>query len=457
MSVSLRLNMKRIFLPVLRMAGLTAGLFFLSPFSTPVGAVSGDPDLLAEQKNQADILREADSIFAEVSRLRGEPIKDPVAKKFENQAFFRAYYQHLLKEQYPPQKKRAIEKAYSFFGFLPKGSDLIQTYLDSFMKVEEGLYDPKAKTLYIADWIKSRNQEETLAHELTHALQDQYFGLQDYLDKGVTLSLDEQFARASVMEGEAVAISLNYSLEDKNTDFTQLVNIADWVTLSNMLDAEGKRAFGQKVALNEVVSFPYVYGTAFLQKYVKAYGWQGMAYLFRHPPTSTHQIMHPETFFPRRRNPIRVQVEDLSREVLAGYEEVWDDTMGEYGLITLLGQYLPQGEARNALRGWRGDRVQVYEDKVSHRLLAVGYLVFDDEASANEFFQAYRDFLNTKYQVDVFRRSDETIHWMSLKNSDAEAYVERFGRRAVFVEGATADLTTKVRGALWHVEQVRQK
>ena len=435
---------------------MVAALSLWGPFVRPLGAVSGDPDQLAAEKSQADIFGEADSIFQEVARLRGEPIKQPVAKKFENQAFFRAYYQHLLEEQYPPQKKEAIEAAYVFFGFLPRGSDLIQYYLDSFMKVVQGLYDPKTKTLYIADWIQSGNQEETLAHELTHALQDQYFGLQAYLDMSSKSSLDEQFARAGVMEGEAVAISLNYSLEDRNTDFTRLVNIADWVRLSNMLEAEGKKAVGKKAALNEVISFPYVYGAAFLQKYVKAYGWQGMDYLFRDPPTSTHQLMHPESFFPRRQNPVRVQVEDLSKTVLDGYEQVWDDTMGEYGLLTLLSQYLPEEEARNAVKGWRGDRVQVYGEKSSHRLLALGYVIFDSESSADQFFRSYREFLNAKYAVDGFRRSDDTIHWMSLKNSDAEAYVERFGRRAVFVEGTASDLTAKVRGALWNVEQVKK-
>jgi len=439
-----------------RVAVLTAVLWFGGPTATPLRALSGDPDQLAAEKNQTDIFDEADSIFQEVSRLRGEPIKEPVAKKFENQAFFRAYYQRLLEEQYPPPKKKDIETAYVFFGFLPRGSDLIQNYLDSFMKVVQGLYDPKTKTLYIADWIQSGNQEETLAHELTHALQDQYFGLQAYLDRGSKLSLDEQFARAGVMEGEAVAISLNYSLEDRNTDFTRLVNIADWVRLSNLLQVEGKRAVGKKAALNEVISFPYVYGAAFLQKYVRAYGWPGMAYLFRDPPTSTHQLMHPESFFPRRQNPVRVRVEDLSKTVLEGYDGVWDDTMGEYGLLTLLSQYLPEEDARNAVKGWRGDRVQVYEEKTSHRLLALGYVIFDSESSADQFFRNYREFLNTKYAVDSFLRSDDTIHWMSLKNSDAEAYVERFGRRAVFVEGTPSSLTARVRGALWNVEQVKK-
>jgi hypothetical protein len=412
------------------------------------------PDVLANQKDQTEILQEADDIFAEVSNLSGLPIKHPVAKKFGNQAFFHDYYLHLLQKQYPPEKKKAFEKAFAFFGFLPFGHDLIQTYLDSFMKVVEGLYDPETKTLYIADWIKSGDQEGTLAHELTHALQDQSFDLQSYLTVGESLSMDTQFARASVMEGQAVAIALNYSLEDPKTDFTKVANIADWVELNNLLNATGKKAFGMKANLNQVINFPYIYGASFLQAYVKKYGWPGMAYLFQHPPTSTHQILHPNDFFPRRRNPVGIRLEDLSSGALLGFDKVWENTFGEYGLATLLQQYMPEKRALYSVRGWRGDSIQIYENHTTHGLLMAGYLIFDDEETADDFFRSYRDLLNQKYDVDIFRRSDDTIFWVSLKGGDQEAYVERFGRRVVIVEGGNPMLTPRVRGALWDVRSI---
>ncbi len=418
-------------------------------------ATNLSPDVLANQKDQADILREADDIFAEVSRLSGLPIKYPVQKKFGDQAFFRNYYLQSLQEQYPPEKQKAFEKAFTFFGFLPPGADLIQTYLDSFMKVVEGLYDPKTQTLYIADWIKSGDQEGTLAHELTHALQDQSFGLEPYLEEGEKLSMDAQFARSAVMEGQAVAIALNYSLEDRNTDFTKVANIANWVELNNLLSASGKKAFGVKVGLNQVISFPYVYGATFLQSYIKAYGWPGMAYLFQHPPTSTHQILHPGEFFPRRRNPVGVRIEDMSSNVLAEFHMVWENTFGEYGLATLLQEYMPEKEALYAVRGWRGDSVQIYENNNTHGLLMAGYVIFDGEESADDFFKSYQSLLNQKYDVDVFRRSDDTIYWVSLKGGDREVYVERFGRRVVMVEGGNSWLTPRVRGALWDVKAIK--
>lgn len=421
------------------------------------GAQSKESDSMprqaADEKIQSEIFQQADEVFGEVSRLRGLSIKSPVKKKMADRFFFREYYSRLLREQYPPEKKRATEKAYILLGFLPEKSDLIETYLDSFLKVVQGLYDPSSKTLYIADWIDPKKSEEVLSHELDHALQDQYFDLQAFLDKGKNASMDAQFARSSLMEGEANAIALNYSLQEKGSDFTKLVNIADWTRLNNLFEESGQKAFGRKAVLNDVINFPYVYGAAFLQKYIKAYGWPGMKSLFEHPPSSTHQIMHPDAFFPHRQNPIRVRVEDLSASALNKYKLIWENTFGEYGLTLLLRQYVPEKEAEKSVLGWRGDRIQIYESGDRRQSVLTGYIIFNKEGQAEDFFKCYRELLGKKYDLDIFRRSDDTIHWATIKGSDLEVYAERFGRRVVFIEGTEGKNTSRVRAVLWKVVQ----
>jgi len=460
-------------------AALLAAVWALAHEKAWARCESCPEDQPLDEKTQALALQQADDIFKEVSRLRGLPIKNPVNKAFESRAFFHDYYLKLLQEQYPPSKKRAYEKAYAILGLLPENTDLIQSYLDSFLKVVQGLYDPRTKTLYLANWIDPDKEEQTMAHELTHALQDQYYDLQAFMDRGKDATMDAQFARSSVMEGDAVATALNYSIEDKNENFTQLVNIADWVRMSNLLEESGQKAFGRKVDLHDVINFPYIYGAAFLQKYVKSYGWEGMKYLFEHPPSSTHQIIHPEDFFPKRQKPVRVQIDDLSQSVLKDYSRIWEDTFGEYGLMLLMRQYLAEDEARHSARGWRGDRVQVYETRDGSHEVLTGYVVFNDETYADDFFKSYRSLLNAKYNADIFRRSDDTIHWVSLgqgagsptepaqlnrgprheasAQEDLEVYVERFGRRVVFIEGTTSRLTAKVRAALWDVSRPDSK
>ena len=44
-----------------------------------------------------------------------------------------------------------------------------------------GYYDPKTKTVNLLDWLGADQQKPVLAHELTHALQDQSFNLEKYM------------------------------------------------------------------------------------------------------------------------------------------------------------------------------------------------------------------------------------------------------------------------------------
>jgi len=148
-------------------------MFFLAAGTFSAPPCNGTPCLncpdekLPREENQAFLLKEADDIFQEVSRLRGLPIKSPVQKEFKDKAFFRNYYLQLLMEQYPPERKRAMEKAYAFMGFLPPHTDLIQAYLNVFLGMVQGLYDPQTKTLYLADWA-DRREYIPVGDELNH-------------------------------------------------------------------------------------------------------------------------------------------------------------------------------------------------------------------------------------------------------------------------------------------------
>jgi hypothetical protein len=405
-----------------------------------------------DPESQSWILQKTDDIFQDVSSLSGLPIKSPVKKVFENHEFFKNYYQNLLEEEYPPVKKQAVEKAYSVLAFLTPGSDLIQTYLDSFLESVRGLYDPYTQTLYIADWIPPEDQAPILAHELTHALQDQSFQLGSYLDAERNSTTDTQFARSSLVEGQAVAIALNYSLQDKGEDFTQLGNLVDWFNLNNEIEEGRDQAFGVTSASDGVIDFPYVYGASFLQSYVKQYGWEGIDYLFKNPPNTTQQIIHPNEFFPRRKNPVEIRIEGLEKGPLKSYSRIWEDTFGEYGLFLVLKQYLGEEEAWNAVRGWRGDRLQVYEDPSRYQIVLIGYVVLDNPDSADIFFKSYRNLLHHKYHAAGFLRVDENVDWSYLNPGKNQIYLERLGKRVIFIEGTTPAETPLLRLELWNRE-----
>ncbi len=90
-----------------------------------------------------------------------------------------------------------------------------------------GYYDPQTKTVNLLDWIEPNQQKPVLAHELTHALQDQSFGLEKYMKAGAgdlaiskgTSRLPEDIqtdeasaAHQAVVEGQAMVVLLDYEL-----------------------------------------------------------------------------------------------------------------------------------------------------------------------------------------------------------------------------------------------------
>jgi hypothetical protein len=115
-----------------------------------------------------------------------------------------------------------------------------------------------------------------------------------------------------------------------------------------------------------------------------------------------------------------------------------------------LAQEVGEKEAQRAAAGWRGDRFQVYEKRPSGLLLS-GYILFAGEDEAEGFFGECRDFLNKKYRIEQVRRTDETIHWATLKGGDAEVYLERFGKRVVLIIGSAPNQTARIRGELWDI------
>src|SRR6185369_8696718 len=349
--------------------------------------------LTTQQQNQ--ILGEADERLREIAALRGLEVKRPVEIQFRDKAFFRTYYARRLAQEYPADQRKGWEKAFKMLGFLSPDSTLIPVTLEALVNSSRGFYDPASKILTLADWRGVEEEEETLTHELVHALQDQSFDLGAYLDQTFTGTLDEQFARQAVIEGEAVGLTREYFSKESSKEMTALFQSPE----------EGSS--GPASSTKGVVGFPYVYGPVFLGKYIGQYGWGGMDYLYGHPPSSTRQVLHPERFFPERKEPLKVKIEDLSGRALGGYEKIWESTLGEFGLTLVLGRDQPLGRIREAVAGWRGDCAQIYERKDSSRAVLVVYMVFESEDQAEKFYSVFREHLAGKGKMKPAENSEK--------------------------------------------------
>ncbi|MGW8180077.1 MAG: hypothetical protein ACWGQW_15150, partial [bacterium] len=146
-----------------------------------------------------ELLDSAEEILAVVSELRQLQIKQPVKKGIQSKSDIRAFLLKRINEEYPQEEVQKEERLLRRLRLIPDDLDLY-TFMPTLLTEQlAGYYDPDSGTFYIADWIPFVIQEPVMAHELTHALQDQHFDLAKLLER--TEGNDDQtLARSALIE-----------------------------------------------------------------------------------------------------------------------------------------------------------------------------------------------------------------------------------------------------------------
>jgi len=173
------------------------------------------PPVVAQPKaNSAEFSAAADEVLQQVSEITGLKQLTPVKKTLRSRDEIRAYVLREMDEEKKPAERDAEARTDEAFGLIPKGFELDNFMVDLLTEQIAGLYDPKAREFYIADWIPIDDQRMVMAHELTHALQDQHFQIEVW-EKAARPNDDAELAREAVLEGSAMAAMIDYLLEGK--------------------------------------------------------------------------------------------------------------------------------------------------------------------------------------------------------------------------------------------------
>src|SRR6185503_6089641 len=171
------------------------------------------------------LFRDVDTILDFASKDTALGIKRGIKRRLTSRDEVVAYLKKNMAEDKDVQRLRRTEFVLKKFGLLPKDFDL-QTFLVSLLEEQvAGYYDAKTKTVNLLDWVAPDLQRPVLAHELTHALQDQSFALDKWLKKGsedldtkrdlkaADITKDENSeARQAVTEGQAMVVLIDYML-----------------------------------------------------------------------------------------------------------------------------------------------------------------------------------------------------------------------------------------------------
>jgi hypothetical protein len=376
------------------------------------------PGKLPQPAPAADLIETFQSVTAQVETLRQLKFLVPVKSAMKSKSEITSYIMQRMKEEYEEQELIGEERAMKFLGLVPASFQLKKTYINLLTEQVAGFYDPPTDTFYMADWISPAVQKPIIAHELTHALQDQYFELEKRV-KRIKGNDDRNMSFMSLVEGEATAVMLDYSLGGSYANFSILPDLA------NMMRSQMETINNQfpvfKTAppiLREGLLFPYVYGVHFLQEFRKSQPWDGLTAVYKDPPTSTEQILHPEKYLIDKEIPREFSRAPLEKRLAPGYSPEFSNVLGEFGLKILLETYLDSPSATLGAEGWAGDRYILFRSNQSAKNeMLVMTSQWDSLKDTLEFFHTYRNILLKRYPKFKEIANEPDLHlWQNGKS-----------------------------------------
>jgi len=385
-----------------------------------------------------DFAQAADEVLAQMSEILSLPVKEPLKKSLRSKQEIRDYLIREEKEDKDEAERYADDKALEAFGLIPKGFPLDSFMLDVLTDQVAGLYDPKAKEFYIADWIPADEQRTVMAHELTHALEDQSFHIDPWI-KAARPNDDAELARDSVSEGSAVAAMVDYTLRDEKTSVRDVPDVTVLIRSGAIaeMDKDPKLSHAP-IYIRDELLFPYLAGTSFSQQFLKAHtGWGDIKLVFENPPLSTQQILHPDLYLTGVK-PVAVSLPDWKAVAPSDWKLLEENVMGEFGLGEVLKQFLGQQRADMLSPAWTGDRYAVFEDQKTKNTVLVFRVVFDKDENAARFCGQYSEALELKYKdrKDLFRRPN----YFQFNTPEGGVFLRCAGNACLTVEGTTREV-----------------
>ena len=361
-------------------------------------------------------------ISERVAEIRGLRFRDVPDPRVVTPDEARADALRDLDEHYPAAARAADVELLALLGLVPPETDLREIISDVSGEQVAGYYDTRRETLAVVSGPAAANDvvaEITLAHELSHALEDQVYELREDSDEGAD---DRATAYAALVEGTATAVMDEYAQRF----------IAPGAALSaafSALPAASGAAAEIPPYLQRSLEFSYTGGQAFVSRLRSAAGggWKLVDFALKsRPPASTEQVLHPEKYLAFER-PRKVTIGDLG--LGPEWKRTADGSLGELDtqeLLRVAGEDVPY-EA--AAAGWGGGRYELW--KAGDDALVVLRWAWDTPADAREFEPALRDYVEARPDdlaageaIETGRRTTTLV----LAPSPAEA--ARAGRRA---------------------------
>src|SRR5271170_3285128 len=459
-----------------------AAVALLSTSFTAIAARApgpSDTQVPAESTKQApmtkaqakELFRSVDEILNFVSSDTKLPIEHSVKRKPISRDDVNHYLIEKFDEDEGAERMERSEIVLKKFGLLDRDFHL-RTFLLSLLTEQiAGFYDNKTKTVNLLDWIQPDEQKPVLAHELTHALQDQKVDLTKWSsisDNGTShnvqddnkhLQVDEaDTARSAVAEGQAMAVFVDYTLRPSGKTLADAPEIADRLK-DQVADTSGSPVMARApLLLQESLLFPYSDGLNFEQAIlVKAGKEAAFAGVLANPPSSSFEIMHPEAYMTHAPVPV-VRLPDIHPLLDPEYIPYDIGVMGELDVRILIELFGGREMADALAPAWNGgvyyaaqrkSAVTPAEKESTASLGLIYYSRWKNRDSARSFQHTYAEEISRKYSNVVERTKDEADDREQVySTNEGDVLISLTGTGVFIGEGFDLALARKLRDTI---------
>ena len=392
-----------------------------------------------------------------VARIRGLSFQRDVALESKSFEELRALVEKSVIEEQGRDSLEQTARLFTRLGLLEEKTDWPKA-LAELRLFEQGLhYDSRSSTVFplqedakpgvaflTIPWAGENAAQSQLLqlYALTHILQEQNFRWPEQLKRRNTE--DMALALGALTRGDAVLTGLAQPFGDGGENRQKLV---EQMKEAPRFGAQIDRDLAQlPELLRHKTAFQYVQGSQFAMWAYLLKGWEGVNGLYNNPPVSTKQILHPESYYVKREQPVRITPWSLLREM--GRDKIMEETLGELLIRILLSRRLSQEEAAQAAAGWAGDSLLVFQR--GDAMVLAWVTAWENPKEAMEFFTSYRRSLERRHGISLEPAEPSGGILIASAPGGQRFLLEIRGNFVFFLDGVAAPRSLEIAEELWN-------
>lgn len=389
--------------------------------------------IAAREKPASDpVFSQINAIVQSLSDISGLSEEHPVPYGRMSKHQLRQFLTKRIRKTLRPEEIHADELTLKLFGLVPQNFDLKKSTIDLLTEQAAAFYDYDEKKLFLLEGSPVDDEATTLAHELSHALADQHFDLEHFMEADPSDD-DENLAHTAVVEGQASWLMIAYNAKQAGRPSTPTAEMLKSVgDSSEDSTADYPVLKSSPLYIRQSLLFPYSEGILFFDAVFRKMGKPAFSNVFTDAPVDSSQIIHPQRYFDHVK-PTKPDLPKVALKESAG--EIAEGTVGEFDHRILLKQYLGDKAAESLAPHLRGGQYKVWPSGKGHNPVLAYASQWDTESDAAAFFAAYKSVLKAKWKrcdpvvnnEDLFAGTGDNGYFVSRLRGDTVSSIEGIG------------------------------